>query len=140
MLSRPLSKARHYVMLPVRLAVGAIFLVHGGQKLFVWGFAGVAQYMTRQGIEPAMFWAVVVTLVEFFGGIAVLIGLLTRPAALLLAVDMLVAILVVHIPNGFFIQNNGIELALALLGACLTLLLGGAGRASVESALGKELI
>ncbi len=80
-----------------------------------------------------------VILVEFFGGIALIIGLLTRLASIGLAVDMLGAIFIVHLPNGFFINwymkpgvGHGIEMNLLLFAGGLTLLLGGAGKLSLD--------
>ena len=80
-------------MAPLRLAVGLVFLMHGGQKLFVFGVAGVAGFFGNLGIPAPMAAAVVVSLVEFLGGIALVLGFLTRWAALLLAINMLVAVL-----------------------------------------------
>ncbi len=71
---------------------------------------------------------------EFFGGIALVRGLLVRPAAAALAFAMLVAILTVHIGKGFFMSSNGYEYALALLAASLSLVFSGAGRASLDTA------
>jgi len=124
--------------LPLRVVAGIIFIVHGGQKLFVYGIGGFAGALSQMGIEPAMFWSVIVTLVEFLGGIAVLIGLFTRWAALLLAVDMAVAVVVVHFPKGFFTSQGGFEFPLTLLGVCLSLLLSGAGPFSLDGLLGRE--
>jgi len=120
-------------MAPLRLAVGLVFLMHGGQKIFVFGFAGVAGFFGGLGIPAPMAAAVVVSLVEFLGGIALVLGFRTRWAALLLAIDMLVAVLVVHARKGFFLPD-GAEFALTLLGATLTLLLVGPGSASIDSA------
>ena len=69
---------------------------------------------------------------EFFGGIALLLGLLTRPAAVVLAITMLVAIFVVHIGNGLFMSNNGYEFGLALLAISVALAFNGAGALSVD--------
>jgi putative oxidoreductase len=118
----------------IRVVVGIVFLMHGGQKLFVWGFGGVAAFMTRVGIPAPMMAAVVVTLVEFLGGLALLLGLFTRWAAIPLAVNMAVAIATVHLRNGFFLPN-GYEFALTLLGANLALVLLGSGGASVDRLL-----
>ena len=120
-------------MAPLRLAVGLVFLMHGGQKLFVFGVAGVAGFFGNLGIPAPMAAAVVVSLVEFLGGIALVLGFLTRWAALLLAIDMLVAVLLVHIWRGFFLPD-GAEFVLTLLGATLTLLLVGPGSASIDGA------
>jgi putative oxidoreductase len=118
----------------IRVVVGIVFLMHGGQKLFVWGFGAVAAYMARVGIPAPMAAAVVVTLVEFLGGLALLLGLFTRWAAIPLAVNMAVAIITVHLRNGFFLPN-GYEFALTLLGANVALVLLGSGGASVDRLL-----
>jgi len=72
---------------------------------------------------------------EFFAGLALIIGLLVRPAALGLTFLTLVAIFSVHIHNGLFMANNGYEFALALLGGALAVLLEGAGKLSVDRAI-----
>jgi putative oxidoreductase len=135
MLARMMSRYEAYAPLPLRMVVGVIFLAHGAQKLFGafggYGVSGTAQLFEQIGITPGIFWAVVVGLVEFGGGLAVLIGLLTRYAATLLAINMLVAILRVHLVSGFFLPT-GFEYALALFGASLTLLIGGAGHLSFD--------
>ncbi len=118
----------------LRVVVGIVFLAHGGQKLFVWGFAGVAAFMAKVGIPAPMLAAVVVTLVEFLGGLALLLGLFTRWAAIPLAINMAVAILTVHLPAGFFLPN-GYEFALTLLAANVALAFLGSGEASADTLL-----
>ena len=119
----------------LRVVVGLVFLVHGGQKLFVYGFGGVQQAFGGMGIPAAAVTGPLVALVEFFGGLALVLGLLVRPAAVALAVTMLVAIFSVHIGKGFFMDKGGIEYALALFAASLSLAFSGAGRASVDRSL-----
>jgi putative oxidoreductase len=75
---------------------------------------------------------------EFFGGLLLIIGLLTRPAALALAFTMLVAMVTVHLQNGFFMSNNGYEFALALLAASLALAVSGAGKLALDSVINKK--
>jgi putative oxidoreductase len=118
----------------LRVAVGGVFLPHGYQKLFVWKVAGVSVFLAKLGIPAPMPAAVVLTLVEFGGGLALLLGLYTRWAAGLLAIDMLVAILTVHLRNGFF-APEGIEYPLTLLTASMALVLLGSGQASVDGML-----
>ncbi len=118
----------------LRLAVGIVFLMHGGQKLFILGFAGVAAFMGSLGIPAPALAGPLVALVEFLGGLALLLGLRARWAAALLAMDMLVAILTVHLPNGFFLPK-GFEFAMTLLAANLALVFLGSGEASVDSLL-----
>jgi putative oxidoreductase len=76
---------------------------------------------------------------EFFGGLALVLGLLTRPAAFALSIAMVVAIFSVHFANGLFMSNNGYEFGLALLAASVSLLFSGAGKASVDALLAKKL-
>jgi len=118
----------------LRVVVGIVFLVHGGQKLFVFGFGGVAGFMGQVGIPAPMLAGVIVTAVELLGGLAMLVGLFTRWAAVPLAFNMLVAILVVHLKAGFFLPN-GYEFALTLMGASVALALLGSGEASLDRVL-----
>ena len=118
----------------LRLAVGVVFLAHGGQKLFVVGFGNVAAFMGKIGIPAPMLAAIVVTVVEFFGGLALVLGSFTRWAAALLAINMLVAIMTVHLKAGFFLPA-GVEFALTLFAANVALVLLGSGEASVDGLL-----
>lgn len=114
----------------LRLAVGAVFFAHGAQKLFGWfggpGIAGTAGFFGQIGLAPAVFWAWLVALVEFFGGIALILGLVTSVAAVLLAINMAVAFFAVHLRNGFFLP--GVEYALVLFAASVALALSGPGK------------
>ena len=128
-----------YGLTVLRIFVGIIFAAHGSQKLFRWfgggGLAGTAQWMESIGLAPGMLMAVLAGGTEFLGGLALIIGLLARPAALGLSFTLLVAIFSVHISNGLFMANNGYEFALALLGGTVAVLIEGAGKLSIDRAL-----
>lgn len=125
--------------LALRFPIGITFMAHGAQKLFAWfggyGLEGTGQWMTSIGLEPGYQMALLAGCAEFFGGIALLLGLLVRPAALMLAITMLVAIFSVHFVNGLFMSNNGYEFGLALLAASVSLMLSGAGKLSLDNLL-----
>jgi putative oxidoreductase len=125
--------------LPLRLGAGAIFAAHGAQKLFGWfggyGLEGTAGWMASIGLEPGLLMATAAGSAEFFGGLLLIAGLLVRPAALMLAITMVVAIVTVHLPNGLFMSNNGYEFGLALLAVSVSLALRGAGSFSADRLL-----
>ncbi len=128
-----------------RVVLGIIFFAHGAQKVFGWfggyGLQGTIGYFQQAlRIPPAL--AVLAALTECFGGLAVLVGFLARPAALGLIVNMLVAVAKVHWPNGFFLnwslepgKGHGFEFNLALIGLAAAVLMGGAGAFSVDRAI-----
>jgi putative oxidoreductase len=125
-----------YGITVLRILVGIIFMAHGSQKLFGmfggYGLEGTGQYMASLGLNPGYLMALLSGSAEFFGGLALFLGLLVRPAAVVLIVMLVVAILSVHIHNGLFMANNGYEFGLALLGAAVAVLFEGAGRVSLD--------
>jgi putative oxidoreductase len=132
-----LTPLQRWGITAIRVVVGIVFLMHGGQKLFIWGFSDVAAFLGQLGIPAPMLASIIVTLVELLGGLALFLGLFTRWVAILLAIDMAVAILTVHLPNGFFLPE-GFEYPLTLLAANVSLALLGSGEASVDRFLEKQ--
>ncbi|NWN90950.1 DoxX family protein [Marinobacter adhaerens] len=131
-----------YAALVLRVPVGLVLAAHGAQKLFGWfrgyGLEGTGQWLASIGLEPGYLMALLAGGAEFFGGLALVLGLLTRPAALVAAFTMLVAIFSVHIGNGLFMSNNGYEYALTLLVVTVALAMQGAGRFAVDNLFYKE--
>lgn len=129
--------------LPLRLIAGVIFAAHGAQKLFAWfggyGLEGTGQWMDSIGLGPGYLMALLVGSTEFFGGILLILGLLTRPTSAVLAITMVVAIVKVHLANGLFMSNNGYEFALALLAMTLALAISGAGKYSADQLISNRL-
>ena len=140
---RVLATDAGYGPLVLRVLVGAIFAAHGAQKLFGWfggyGLEGTGQFFGSIGLNPGTLMALLAGAAELFGGLALVFGLLVRPAAAALAFTMLVAIFAVHIGKGFFMDKGGYEYALALFAASLSLLFSGGGRYAVDAALAPRI-
>lgn len=118
----------------LRVVAGLIFAVHGAQKLFVFGIDGVAGGFAQMGVPFAAVVGPAVGALELVGGLALIAGFLTRPIAAALAVTMLGAIFLVHLPAGFFLPN-GYEFVLMLFAAATTLVVTGAGAWSLDARL-----
>lgn len=125
----------------LRVPVGLVLMAHGSQKLFGmfggYGLEGTGQWMASIGLNPGYLMALLSGSSEFFGGLALLLGLLVRPASAVVAFTMLVAIFSVHISNGLFLANNGYEYALTLFVVAASLVISGAGSYSVDKVLSK---
>jgi putative oxidoreductase len=130
------SQALHTI--PLRLAVGSVFIAHGSQKLFGWfgghGFQATAQAFFHMGLSSEL--ALMAGCGEFFGGLLILLGLLTRLGALSIGIVMLVAIFKVH--RGNFFLPKGMEYALTLLGIAASLFISGGGAFSVDGCLQRK--
>jgi putative oxidoreductase len=121
----------------LRVVTGIIFMAHGWQKLFQMGLHGTAGMFGAIGVPVPAVSSAIVTFVELLGGLALIIGLLTRWAAALNGFDMIVAILLVHLKNGL-LKPGGFEHPLIMLAACIALVMLGPGAASVDGALAKR--
>ena len=118
----------------LRVITGIVFAAHGYQKLFVYGMTGVQGAFTKMGAPMPMVTGPLVALLEFFGGLALIVGLLTRLAALGLAVDMLGAIMIVRLAGGFFMPK-GFEFELMLFAASLAVAFAGPGSFATDAML-----
>ncbi len=127
---------KQFASLPLRFGLGIVFAAHGLQKAFGMfgggGLQGFSGMLGSLGFPLPMFWAVVGTAVELLGGIALLLGVATKTAASLLFVQMIVAAVLVHLPNGFFAANMGIELPFVLACSSLALAFLGSGKFSIS--------
>ncbi|MGO2053857.1 DoxX family protein [Glutamicibacter sp. 287] len=122
----------------LRLAFGFLFLAHGWQKYFQFTLEGTTAAFGQMGVPAAGIIAPVAATLEIVGGAALILGLLTRVFAGLLGAQMVVALFMVHVPGGVFVENGGIELVLALAAGALALLLVGPGRVSVDALIFKS--
>lgn len=139
LLQRLLATDAGWGPLALRVPAGIVFAARGAQKLFGWfggyGLQGTGQWMESIGLAPGTLMALLAGSAKFFGGLALVVGLLVRPSSAALAIAMLVAILTAHLGHGLFVANNGYEYALTLLAVAVALLVAGGGRASADRLL-----
>jgi putative oxidoreductase len=121
-------------LLVLRIVVGAVFAAHGAQKIFEYTIAGTVGSFSGMGIPLPEIAAPVVAFVELIGGILLVLGLFTRPVGILLAIDMIVALVAVHLPAGLWVGEGGYEFVAVLGAGALALALTGAGRFSLDGA------
>lgn len=140
MLNRLIATSPTWFTVPIRLALAAVMIAHGAQKVLgSFGGSGFKAFTSGNTpfafMRPAWFWLGAAALSELVGGILIGIGLLTRVGAFFVACTMLTAIVGVHWGGGFFAANRGYEYPLTLLAMSVALLISGAGQASVDRAL-----
>ncbi|MGH7495397.1 MAG: DoxX family protein [bacterium] len=138
-------------LLIARLALGLVMFAHGAQKLLGWfggkGWSHSLEFMTGDLGIPAVF-AVLAILAEFFGGLMIIIGAVTRLAALVLIIEQVVAALMVQLPSGFFMNwsptmstaGHGVEMNLVLIGLAATLFCTGAGAYALDARLNLDFV
>jgi putative oxidoreductase len=131
-------------MLPIaetfaRIVVGAMFLMHVSAKFKVGAAAVAANVFAKNGLEPALGWAYVVMFIEVVGGSCLILGLFTRFVAAVLAIEMLIALLFVHLPKGYPAGGGGYEYVLLIGAVCFVFAIRGGGPYSVDRFLGKTL-
>ena len=132
----------------LRMGLGAVFFAHGAQKLFGWfggyGFSGTMGFLTGSLGIPALF-AFLVIMAEFFGALGLLSGLLTRVSAFGIAIVMVVAILMIHLRYGFFMnwsgkqQGEGIEYHILVLTISTVLMINGGGHWSLDRLITEKI-
>jgi putative oxidoreductase len=147
MFRKLVSTPNDFTLTIVRLVLGVVFFIHGAQKMLGWfggyGFHGTMGFFTQQMGIPAPL-ALLAICAEFFGGIGLLVGLLSRIAALGIIVNMLVAIATVHRVNGFFMnwtgqqKGEGFEFHLLAIALALVVVIRGSGAFSIDRAIAGE--
>ena len=142
-MKRLLGTSNDVTLTMLRLVLGVVFLAHGAQKMLGWfggyGFHGTMGFFEHLGMPAPVAFLIICT--EFFGGLGLIVGLLTRIAALGIGVEMIGAIFMVHLPNGFFMnwygtqKGEGFEYHLLAIAVAAVLLSRGAGAFSADRAL-----
>jgi putative oxidoreductase len=123
----------------VRIVVGVMFLMHVSAKFKIGASAVAANIFAKNGFEPALAWAYLTMFIELFGGVCLVVGLFTRFVAAVLAIEMLIALLFVHLPRGYAASSGGYEYVLLIGAVCFVLAIRGGGPYSVDRLVGKEL-
>ncbi|MFD4291714.1 DoxX family protein [Rhodococcus sp. NPDC058505] len=130
------SALRDIALLIARVGIGVIFVAHGWQKFFTYGISGVQSSFEQMGAPVHNVSAVIAATVELVGGFALIAGIATPIAGLLLFLDMVGAFFIAHVDKGIFVSEGGYELVLALGVASLLIAATGAGRFSVDALIG----
>ena len=145
MLKRLMATSNDVALTTLRVVLGAVFFAHGAQKMLGWfggyGFQGTMGFFEHMGMPAPVAFLIICT--EFFGGLGLIVGLLSRIAALGIGVEMIGAIFLVHLPNGFFMnwfgtqKGEGFEYHLLVIAVAAALLLRGSGAFSLDRSLSK---
>jgi putative oxidoreductase len=140
----PSLAAFYETMLPiaatvVRIVVGIMFLVHVSAKFKAGAAAVAANTLAKNGIEPALMWAYIIMFLELVGGICLILGLFTRFFAAALAIEMLIALLFVHLSKGYSASAGGYEYVLLIGAVCFIIAIRGGGIYSIDRLIGREL-
>jgi len=138
-LRRLLLTRDDWALTVARVFAGGMMFAHGAQKMLGWwGGGGFSATMEKMSGSLPPFIVFLVIMFEFFGALCLVFGLFSRPAALSLVIVMLGAIFKVHLPNGFFASDKGIEMPLLYLGLALVPLIGGGGALSLDRVLTRK--
>jgi putative oxidoreductase len=134
----------YQVTLPVagtllRIIIGIMFLMHVSVKFKIGAAAVAANIMAKNGLEPALLFAYTVIALETVGGICLIVGLFTRFFAAALAIEILIALVFVHLPKGYAAAGGGYEYVLLIGAVCFVIAIRGGGPYSVDRMIGKEL-
>lgn len=132
------SAYRDIIGLLARLSIGIVLIAHGYQKLFDYGMSAAGQSFTEMGIPAPELAAWVAALIEFVGGILLLIGLFQPITGILVALNMLGAVFLVHISNGVFTDDGGFELPLVIAAGAALISAFGSGRFALDTAVAKK--
>lgn len=125
----------------LRVVLGVIYIAHGTPKL-LGGVGGLAETLAGVGFPAPFAWAWLVTLLESLGGLLLIVGLLVAPVALLLCVEMVLGIVLVHAPNGWYVigpGTGGVEFNVLLIASLLALVFAGPGLAAIDRRRGREV-
>ena len=119
----------------LRVVIGIVFMAHGYEKFFLIGISGVTGFFSSLGVPLPGVAAPAISTLELAGGGALIAGFFARPIAFLLMCDVLTALFLVHLKNGFFVGKGGVELVMTLAAAALAIAVAGPGTLSADRVL-----
>ncbi|MBY0539151.1 DoxX family protein [Patescibacteria group bacterium] len=133
------EKWADFAPLVLRLALGAVFFLHGYDKVFVKGIPAITGFMASLSLPAPELMAYILSYGELIGGALIILGALTYWATLFGIVVAVVAWVTVHLPNGFFVGDGGYEFIMLILAASVSLMISGAGKYSVDGMMTKKM-